>query len=98
MSKAFPIIAGTADISSQENLLFGNLKHLTDGSITKAKPDCYGGSRPGDLNKQIREELGPYIVPSLTWIRVKRSPFSAYSDAVLSAFCTRVPCPYRLNG
>ena len=64
MSKAFPIIAGTSDIPSQENLLFGNLKHLTDGSITKAKPDCYDGSRPADLNKQIREELGPYIVPS----------------------------------
>ena len=64
MSKAFPIIAGTSDIPSQENLLFGNLKHLTDGSITKAKPDCYDGSHPTDLNKQIREELGPYIVPS----------------------------------
>ena len=64
MSKAFPIIAGTADIPSQENLLFGNLKHLTDGSITRAKPDFYDGSRPADLNKQIREELGPYIVPS----------------------------------
>ena len=64
MSKAFPIIAGTADIPSQENLLFGNLKHLTDGSITKAKPDFYDGSRPADLNEQIREELGPYIVPS----------------------------------
>ena len=64
MSKAFPIIAGTSNIPSQENLLFGNLKHLTDGSITKAKPDCYDGSRPADLNKQIREELGPYIVPS----------------------------------
>ena len=64
MSKAFPIIAGTADIPSQENLLFGNLKHLTDDSITKAKPDCYDGSRPADLNKQILEELGSYIVPS----------------------------------
>ncbi len=64
MSKAFPIIAGTADIPSQENLLFGNLKHLTDGSITKAKPDFYDGSRPAEFKKQIREELGPYIVPS----------------------------------
>ena len=64
MSKAFPIIAGTPDILSQENLYLGNLKHLTDGSITKAKPDCYDGSRPTDLNEQIREELGPYIVPS----------------------------------
>ncbi len=64
MSKAFPIIAGTADIPSQENLLFGNLKHMTDGSITKPKPDFYDGSRPAELDKHIRKELGPYIVPS----------------------------------
>ena len=64
MSTVFPIIAGTADIPSQENLLFGNLKNLTDGSITKAQPDFYDGSRPADLKKDIREELGPYIVPS----------------------------------
>jgi len=64
MSKVFPIIAGTADIPSQENLPFGKLKDLTDGSITKAQPDFYDGSRPADLDKRIREELGPYIVPS----------------------------------
>ena len=64
MRKAFPIIAGTADIPSQENLLFGNLKDLTDVSITKAKPDFYDGSRPADLRKDIREKLGPYIIPS----------------------------------
>ncbi len=64
MSKVFPIIAGTADIPSQENLRFGNLKDLTDGSITKAQPDFYDGACPEDLDKQIREELGPYIVPS----------------------------------
>lgn len=64
MSKTFPIIADTVDILSQENLLLGNLKHLIDGSITKVKPDYYDGSRPSDLKKQIREELGPYIVPS----------------------------------
>ena len=31
----------------------------------------------------------------LTWIRVKRPPFSAYSHAVLSSFCTctRPFCP-----
>ncbi|KAL9628717.1 MAG: hypothetical protein Q9204_005715 [Flavoplaca sp. TL-2023a] len=64
MSKVFPIIAGTADIPSQENLRFTNLQDLTDGSITKAQPDFYDGACPEDLNKQIREELGPYIVPS----------------------------------
>lgn len=64
MSKVFPIIAGTADIPSQENLRFTNLKDLTDGSITKAQPDFYDGARPEELDKQIREDLGPYIVPS----------------------------------
>ena len=64
MSKAFPIIAGTTDIPSQENLLFGNLKDFTNGSIAKAKPDFYDGSRSAELDKHIREKLGPYIVPS----------------------------------
>lgn len=43
MSKVFPMIAGTADVPYQENLLFGNLKELTDGSITQAQPDVYYG-------------------------------------------------------
>ena len=64
MSNAFPVLGGKRNIPSQGNLLFGNLKDLTDGSITKAKPDRYDGSNPADLNKQIRDELGPYIMPS----------------------------------
>lgn len=64
MSKVSPIIAGTADFPSQENLRFTNLKDLTDGSISQAQPDFYDGARPERLNKEIREELGPYIVPS----------------------------------
>ena len=64
MSKVFPIIAGTADIPSQENLRFTNLEDLTDGSITDAQPDHYDGIRPEYLDKRVREELGPYIVPS----------------------------------
>ena len=62
MSTAFPIIAGSAciPIPHSENLYFGNLKDLTDGSISKAKPDFYDGSRPIDLHKDIREDLGPY--------------------------------------
>ena len=64
MSKAFPFISGTADIPSQENLIFGNLTDLTDGSITKAQPDFYDGATPDESNKQIRADLGSYIVPS----------------------------------
>lgn len=50
--------------SPQENLYFRNLKDLTDGSITKAKPDFYDGARPAELNKQVREQLSEYIEPS----------------------------------
>ena len=65
MSNAFSIIAGATDIPSQENLYFGNLKHLTDGSITKAKPDLYDGARPAELKKRVREQLSEYIEPSI---------------------------------
>ena len=64
MSKAFSIITGTPDIASQENLVFGNLQDLTDGSLAKAKPDLYDGARPADLNEQVRASLGAYVVPS----------------------------------
>lgn len=64
MSSALPIIAGSVRIPHSENLLFGNLKDLTDGSITKGQPDFYDGSRPAELNKKIRDDLGRYIVPS----------------------------------
>ena len=64
MSKVFPIIASPATFPSQENPSFGHLNDLTDGSITKAQPDFYDGSRPADLDKRVREELGPYSVPS----------------------------------
>ncbi|MCJ1461973.1 hypothetical protein MMC07_000573 [Pseudocyphellaria aurata] len=64
MSTVSSTIIGTANFPSQCNLLFGNLENLTDGSITYARPDCYDGSLPLDLNRQIREDLGPYISPS----------------------------------
>jgi len=64
MSRAFPIIVETIDIPSQENLRFTNLKDLIDGFITKPQPDLYDGARPEELNKQIREKLGSYIVSS----------------------------------
>jgi hypothetical protein len=64
MRTAFPTIAGSPNIPHAEDLPFGNLKDLTDGSLTKARPDFYDGSRPAELNKRVREELGEYIVPS----------------------------------
>ena len=63
MSSVFPIITGDADIPSEEDRLFGNLESFADG-ITDAKPDFFDGSRPAQLDPQVREDLGPFIVPS----------------------------------
>lgn len=65
-TNAFPLIAGFYDIPNCQNRLFRNFKHLTDGSLCKAQPDFCDGSARKDLNSQIREQLGPYILPSKT--------------------------------
>ncbi|WEW61538.1 hypothetical protein PRK78_007028 [Emydomyces testavorans] len=43
---------------------FGNFEPLTDDTIPNAKPDHFHGSRPEELNRQIREELNGTIIPS----------------------------------
>lgn len=43
---------------------FGNLAHLTDGSLAQAKPDHFYGARPEQLDHQIRNELSDLIIPS----------------------------------
>src|SRR6266516_2323288 len=60
----FPEIAGNAKIPSRKKKWFGNIEHLTDGSIARATPDFYDGSRPEKLDLQVREKLWKYILPS----------------------------------
>ncbi|EQL29449.1 hypothetical protein BDFG_07884 [Blastomyces dermatitidis ATCC 26199] len=43
---------------------FGNLKPLTDGTISSAWPDRFFGARPEQLDRQIRCNLHDTIVPS----------------------------------
>ncbi|MCJ1423861.1 hypothetical protein MMC29_001746 [Sticta canariensis] len=64
MRKSFPIISGDADIPSAGELPFGNLKPLTDGTLVDPKPDFYDGARLAQIDRRIRAELAPYIVPS----------------------------------
>ena len=76
MSMVFPIIAGTAEIPSQENLCFGNLKDLADGSITKAKPDFYDGARPAVDNTLYNYTVSYHdytIVTTYIYNRARRS-------------------------
>lgn len=64
MSDVLPIIAGNADIPCRKNVQYTNLKALTDGTITTPQPDFYDGARPERLDRRVRDELHPYIVPS----------------------------------
>jgi len=64
MGDVFPVIQGTARIPSAKNLVFGNLEPLTHGNLVSAKPDFYNGVHPAQIDLRLREELGPYIIPS----------------------------------
>ncbi len=64
MSSVLPIITGDADITTANNLLLGDLEPLTDGSLSKPVASCCDGLLPSQINPQIREDLGHYIMPS----------------------------------
>ncbi|MCJ1470785.1 hypothetical protein MMC07_009432 [Pseudocyphellaria aurata] len=69
MMGLFWIVAGSAEDSYRANILFDNLEDLIDDSLTKvsltkAQPAFYDGSLPRKVKVRVREELGPFIVPS----------------------------------
>jgi hypothetical protein len=64
MRHVFPIIAGNSDIPNKENLQFTRLDSMTGGVTVDPKPDFYDGARLEDIDKSVREELGPYIIPT----------------------------------
>lgn len=46
--------------------VMGNLESLTAGNLAPASPDLYYGARPESLDKDVRDALSPYIIPSTT--------------------------------
>lgn len=66
MANVVPVLEGGAVDSScaARDVRFSNLQHLTDGTLTCAKPDLYYGSRPEKLEPAIRQELTNLVVPS----------------------------------
>jgi hypothetical protein len=64
MAKPLTTMLGDSDVLSLRDVLFANLAPLTNGTIVDAKPDFYDGVQPALIKTQIREELGPYIIPS----------------------------------
>ncbi len=64
MRHVFPIIAGNSNIPNKENLQFTRLDSMTGGVTVDPKPDFYDGARLEDIDKSVRQELGPFIVPT----------------------------------
>lgn len=64
LQSVFLTILGHRKVPSSYNVEFNNLAPLTDGTITKCKPDYYEGSCPADLNESIRQDLAQQILPS----------------------------------
>lgn len=64
MRDVVPIIYGNADIPNQQNLLFTRLDPITNDTTVDAKPDFYDGARLERIDKQIRDDLGPFIIPT----------------------------------
>ena len=54
----------TANTTTANDLSFCNLEHLTDGSLAKPVSSFCDGLLPAQIDLQIREDLGRYIVPS----------------------------------
>lgn len=65
MSTVLPIISGAAGTITANNLLFGDLEHLTDGGLTKSVASCCDGLLLSHIGLQIRKDLGRYIIPSI---------------------------------
>ena len=64
MSTVLPIITGEANTTTANGLSFNDLEHLTDGSLTKSVSSCCDGLLSVEIDLQIRQDLGRYIVPS----------------------------------
>ncbi|KUI73410.1 hypothetical protein VM1G_08894 [Cytospora mali] len=67
-----PAISGSWEDNypSTEDMAFGNLEPLTDGTIAPPKPDIALGALPDQLNPIIRKELQHHIIPSTATDRV----------------------------
>ncbi|TAQ83868.1 hypothetical protein B7494_g7808 [Chlorociboria aeruginascens] len=64
MRDVMPIIAGDANIPNKQNLLLTRLESITSNITVDPKPNFYDGPRLKNIDKSVREKLGPFIVPA----------------------------------
>ncbi|KAL5340848.1 hypothetical protein BJX70DRAFT_396541 [Aspergillus crustosus] len=66
-ASVFPLIEGDSTSRQQHitrNTRFTNFAALTDGTISQAQPDITYGARPEQIDREIRNQLGKYILSS----------------------------------
>ena len=64
MRDVVPIICGNANIPNKQNLLFTRLDPIANDTTVDAKPDFYDGARLEDIDNEVRDSLGPFIIPT----------------------------------
>jgi hypothetical protein len=64
MRAVLPTIHGDADIPNQGDLLFTRLESITNEATVDAKPDFYDGAPLESIDRQVREKLSHYIIPT----------------------------------
>ncbi|KAI4131139.1 MAG: hypothetical protein LQ347_003092 [Umbilicaria vellea] len=64
MRNVVPIMCGNAAIPSRQNLLFTRLDPIANNTTVDAKPDFYDGAHLEDIDKQVQQDLGSYIIPT----------------------------------
>ena len=66
MSTVFPTIRGQhTEIPHELDAPFTELESITKQVITTARPDFYDGANPGNIDQKVRDELGPFIIPTI---------------------------------
>lgn len=64
MRDLVPIICGASDILNKQNLQFSRLEPIAGGATVDGKPDFYDGAHIEEIDKQVQEDLGPFIIPT----------------------------------
>ncbi|KAH8678537.1 hypothetical protein BX600DRAFT_150096 [Xylariales sp. PMI_506] len=64
MRNVVPILAGGDDIPNEGHLPFVNLDSMTKNTTAHPVPDFFDGAQPGDVDKQVREDLYNIIIPT----------------------------------
>lgn len=64
LTLVFSTFVGNLDILYGQDISFRRLERLTDGTISKPRPEFYDGVHPSKIGRWLREDLASLITPS----------------------------------